>query len=160
MASNRIVAATIFCKFYITSVIFCFLSGLPPPSVDIFDIFKNPKLSDEPLYVSDAEEKPAESDFDIFCRAMGWTSVEGVLRKKPPKKPRQPGEVRLDDLPSDIVHTSLLATDVAAELKTSVLKGIEKKHDLKQPSEREAYRARKVNCRTFLVRCNWKRFRS
>lgn len=122
---------------------------MPPPSVDIFEIFKNPKLSDEPLYVSDTEEKKQESDFDIFCRAMGWISIEGVLRKKLPKKDRRPNEVRLDELPSDIVHESLLATDVAAELKTSVLKGIEQKHDLKQPSEREAYRARKVNCHGF-----------
>lgn len=120
---------------------------MPPPSVDIFEIFKNPRLSDEPLYVSEPEEEPEETDLDIFCRAMGWTRIDGVLRKKPLRKPKSKKLGDLADLMIEDVHKSLTETDVAKEMKTSVMKDMETKQDFKQPSEREAYRARKVNYR-------------
>lgn len=116
--------------------------GIPPPSVDIFDILRNPTLYNKPLYVEEAKDKSVLSELDIFCRAMGWINLDGVLPKKPKAKPKQRWEIEEIDL--DDVHEELTKTDVKKEMKKSTLKGIEKKREIKILREREALRERKV----------------
>lgn len=123
--------------------------GLPPPSVDIISILKNPVLARRPLY-GDVEEitKPTSSeiDLDAFCKAMGWTEENGYLPRKPAdeqvKRRSKYKEIDLTD-----VHKDLTKTNVEKEMSTCILKGIETKKEVKIPSEREAHRQRKVNFR-------------
>lgn len=118
---------------------------MPPPSVDIIDILKNPVLARRPLFGKDEETaKPVEeSDLEIFCKAMGWTEENGCLPRKPAnkitKKRSKYEEIDLTD-----VHKDLTKTNVEKEMSKSILKGIETKKDVKIPSEREAHRQRKV----------------
>lgn len=101
-------------------------------------------LSLESLHVTEPNDtKPEiESDFDVFCRAMGWTKMNGVLPTKPDKIPKRLRQLQEMDL--TVVHKDFTKTDVAKEMRGSILNGIETKHDLKMPTEREALRARKV----------------
>lgn len=125
--------------------------GLPPPSVDIISILKNPVLARRPLYGDDNETtKPTqESDLEAFCKAMGWTEENGYLPRKPADKQKKRRskyqEVDLTD-----VHKDFTKTNVEKEMKKCILNGIEKKKDVKIPSEREAHRQRKVNF-TFII---------
>lgn len=116
--------------------------GIPPPSVDIFDILRNPTLYNKPLYDEEAKDKAVPSDLDIFCRAMGWINLDGVLPKKPNAKPKHRWE--LEEIDLNDVHKDLTKTDVDKEMKKSTLKGIEKKREIKILREREALRERKV----------------
>lgn len=126
-------------------LIFNLNAGLPPPSVDIISILKNPVLARRPLYGNDEEPpKPAvESDLDAFCKAMGYTEENGYLPRKPAdkleKKRWKNREIDLTD-----VHKDFTKTNVEKEMKKCILNGIETKKDVKIPSEREAHRQRKV----------------
>lgn len=73
---------------------------------------------------------------------MGWQLLNGVVPVKVEKKRKNKWIV--EDIDWSDVHKDFTKTDVAKEMRGSVLKGIERKHDLKKPSEREALRARKV----------------
>lgn len=70
---------------------------------------------------------------------MGWTNINGVLPQKSEKRhSRQENTDYVD------VHKDFTKTDVAKEMSTNVLKGIQTKRDVKVLSEREAHRQRKV----------------
>lgn len=73
---------------------------------------------------------------------MGWINLDGILPKKPKAKPKHRWEIEEFDL--NDVHKELTKTDVNKEMKSSTLKGIEKKHEIKILREREALRERKV----------------
>lgn len=73
---------------------------------------------------------------------MGWTCKDGILPKKPAKKHEhhwQQADIDLSD-----VHKDLTKTNIAKEMSTCVLKGIQNKREVKVLSEREAHRQRKV----------------
>ena len=121
-----------------------FILGIPPPPVDIISILKKPTLFNKPLYGNDDKSKEkGDDDLDAFFKAMGWTDLNGVLPKKPEKKTKKGWEI--EDIDLNDVHKDLTKTDVAKEMRSSVLKGIQTKKDLKILSEREAHRQRKVN---------------
>lgn len=126
--------------------IFDFHAGIPPPPVDIISILKNPKLYTKPLYGNEEKglKENAESDLDIFCKSMGWINIDGVLPKKPEKKPKRQWEVEEIDVTD--VHKNFTKTNVAKEMVGSILNGIQSKLEVKLPSEREAHRLRKVYC--------------
>lgn len=119
--------------------------GIPPPPVDIISILKKPTLFNKPLYGNDENESKGKGDDDLnaFFKAMGWTDLNGVLPKKPEKKTKKGWQI--EDIDLNDVHKDLTKTDVEKEMRSSVLKGIEIKKDLKVLSEREAHRQRKVN---------------
>ena len=91
----------------------------------------------------DKSKEKGDDDLDAFFKAMGWTDLNGVLPKKPEKKTKKGWEI--EDIDLNDVHKDLTKTDVAKEMRSSVLKGIQTKKDLKILSEREAHRQRKVN---------------
>lgn len=123
---------------------------MPPPSVDIISILKNPVLARRPL-IDDIKEtkKPTQDEIDLqaFCKAMGWTEQNGYLPRKPATEEKSSSKRRskYDDIDLTDVHKDLTKTNVEKEMKTNILKGIETKKDVKILSEREARRARKVN---------------
>ncbi|XP_031618951.1 deoxynucleotidyltransferase terminal-interacting protein 2 [Contarinia nasturtii] len=119
--------------------------GIPPPPVDIISILKKPALFNKPLYDNDEcslNQKDEESDLDAFCKAMGWTNINGVLPVKPDKKPKRQWQTEEFDLTD--VHKDLTKTNVEKEMSTNVLKGIQAKREVKVLSEREAHRQRKA----------------
>lgn len=130
---------------YMTFNIFkLFAAGIPPPSIDIISILKNPTLFNKPLYGNDestSKKNEVENDLNAFFKALGWTSVCGVLPKKSNNKSR-PNRLHEDYLSG--VHEHLTKTDISKEMSSCVLKGIQTKRELKIPSEREAHRQRKV----------------
>lgn len=83
-----------------------------------------------------------ENDLDEFCRAMGWTTLNGVLPKKPVKKSKQKWQI--DEIDLTDVHKDFTKTDVEKEMRSNVLEGIQSKREVKVLSEREAHRQRKV----------------
>lgn len=115
--------------------------------MDIVNILKNPNLFNKPLYgveeIVPQEKKLKDIDLDEFCKAMGWTSINGVLPKRPEKKSKRSRDNNEIDLTD--VHKDFTKTDVAKEMRNSILKGIQTKREVKIPSEREAHRQRKVN---------------
>lgn len=128
---------------------------MPPPSVDIISILKNPVLARRPL-IDDVKEikKPTQDEIDLeaFCKAMGWTEQNGYLPRRPASnKKSSKRRSKYDDIDLTDVHKDLTATNVEKEMRTSILKGIETKKDVKIPSEREARRERKVNFQLFYL---------
>lgn len=119
---------------------------MPPPSVDIIHILKNPVLARRPLFGNEEKtKKPAEeSDLDAFCRAMGWTEKNDYLPRKPADKISK-RRSKYEEIDLTDVHKDLAKINVEKEMSKSILKGIETKKDVKIPSEREAHRQRKVN---------------
>lgn len=95
-----------------------------------------------PLYKEKTNTKEIDVDLDDFCKAMGWTCIDGMLPKKPLQKPRRKWEQ--DDIDLTDVHKDFTKTNVAKEMSKSVLKGIQTKREVKELSEREAHRQRKV----------------
>lgn len=119
-----------------------FKQGLPSPSEDIHTILQNPALFNKSLYSKEeTDSKEADNDLDAFCKAMGWTKIDGVLPKRLTKKPKHWEQ---DDIDLTDVHKDFTKTNVAKEMSGSVLKGIQNKRDVKVLSEREAHRQRKV----------------
>lgn len=120
------------------------VTGIPPPPIDIISILKNPTLFNKPLYSNDEYDvkEHAESDLDAFCKAMGWTNINGVLPKKPEKKHKR--HWGADEFDLTDVHKDLTKTDVNKEMRSCILNGIQTKRDVKVLSEREAQRQRKV----------------
>lgn len=138
--------------------VFSFYSnvGLPPPSVDIISILKNPVLARRPLY-DDVKEttKPTSSelDLDAFCKAMGWTEENDYLPRKPAHKQTK-RRAKYEEIDLTDVHKDFTKTNVEKEMSKCILNGIETKKDVKIPSEREAHRQRKVNFQTPWLACN------
>lgn len=118
---------------------------MPPPHVDVIHILKHPTLFNKPLYGDDESNTKAkeDDDFDEFCKAMGWTQINGVLPVKPANKEKKRWEQENFDLTD--VHKDFTKTNVEKEMKTNVLTGIQKKREVKELSEREAHRQRKVS---------------
>lgn len=106
---------------------------------------KKPTLYDKPLYGNDEEKSKEkdETDLDAFCKAMGWTNLDGVLPKKPEKKSKRNWQINEFDLTD--VHKDLVKTNVEKEMRSSILHGIQAKREVKVLTEREAHRQRKVN---------------
>lgn len=128
----------LFSKYFFSSIL-----GLPPPSVDIISILKNPKLFNKSLYnKEETDSKEGDADLDAFCKAMGWTCMDGVLPKKPAQKQKRHWE--LDGIDLTDVHKDFTKTNVEKEMRSCVLKGIQNKREVKVLSEREAHRQRKV----------------
>lgn len=119
--------------------------GIPPPPIDIINILKKPTLFNKPLYGNDENESKGkgEDDLDAFCKAMGWTNLNGVLPKKPEKKTKR--NCLIDEIDLTDVHKDLTKTDVAKEMLGNELQGIQTKREVKVLSEREAHRQRKVH---------------
>lgn len=101
-------------------------------------------MFNKPLYdnKSNESDKNVESDLQIFCKAFGWQLVNGIVPMKVEKKRQNKWIV--EDIDWSDVHKDFTKTNVVKEMRSCVLKGIERKHDLKKPTEREALRARRV----------------
>lgn len=119
--------------------------GIPPPSVDIIEILKNPTLFNKPLYgnTENTQKQSQDDDLDAFCKAMGWTNLCGILPKKSETKSKR--NRRFDEIDLSDVHKNFTKTNISKEMNSCILKGIQAKRDLKIPSEREAHRQRKVD---------------
>lgn len=118
------------------------IPGIPPPTVDIFNILRSPTLYNKSLYEDNSDNENQKNDLDAFCQAMGWTNLDGVLPKKPEKKSKR--HSRFEEIDLSDVHKDLAKTDVDKEMRTNTLKGIEKRREIKILREREALRERKV----------------
>lgn len=119
---------------------------MPPPSINIFDILKNPALSSTPLW-TDLEshtttKKP--SDLENFCKAMGWLWIDGEL---PVKKSRTQKRAFNKNIAFDLepVHAGYGTTNVGHEMKRCVLKGIEQKESVAKITDKKAAKLRKVS---------------
>lgn len=126
---------------------------MPPPSVDVIEILKKPSLYHKPLYGQVAKKSKVYNELEAFCKAMGWTNIDGVLPKKPVKEKR---EKHLQWEEEDIidttdVHEHLTKTNVKKELANCCTKGIEKKRAIEVPSDRKAAKLRKVIINFYLI---------
>lgn len=101
-------------------------------------------MFNKPLYKNKSidPKETEENDLDVFCKAMGWTNISGIIPKKDDSKSKRHWEQRDIDLTD--VHKDLAKTNVTNELKNNVLIGIQAKKEVKVLSEREAHRQRKV----------------
>lgn len=122
-------------------------AGLPPPSIDIIEILKNPVLYPTPLWIDpkDLRKETKPSGLENFCKAMGWTWKEGELPTKILKS-RSKKQV-IDNEP---IHAGHGKTDIAKEMKSCVLKGIEKKESVEKLTDKKAAKLRKVTIGIFL----------
>lgn len=128
------------------------IAGLPPPSVDIISILKKPMLYNKPLYCEDNEgKKERNSDFDAFCRAMGWKWNDDVI----PSKSDQNKHRVFESLSIENVHKTFGKTNVQKEMAESVLKGVERKEAVEKVSDKKAAKLRKVNKKKYWVSKSW-----
>lgn len=141
----------IFLKKYST---FPFWTGLPPPSVDVLAILRNPLLYTEPLYGVKEEKSQESNEFEAFCKAMGWTIVDGTLRKKPENESINGWKVE-DMISLENVHGDWAKADVKKEMINSQTKGIERLRSIEKISDRKAAQLRRVNTNQFYVYVNF-----
>lgn len=116
-------------------------AGLPPPSVDILEILKNPVLYPTPLWTDpkDVRKETKPSGLENFCKAMGWTWKEGEL---PTKISKNRTKKQLCDTAP--IHAGHGKTDITKEMKSCVLMGIEKKENVEKLTDKKAAKLRKV----------------
>lgn len=106
-------------------------------------ILRNPLLYTEPLYGSKCGESKESSELETFCKAMGWTEVDGVLRKKPEVENHNGWKVEnLIDVEN--VHGDWAKANVKHEMRTSQTKGIEKLRSIEKLTDRKAAELRRV----------------
>lgn len=123
-------------------------TGLPPPSIDVLAILRNPLLYNEPLYQSTEDRKKSESksEFETFCDAMGWTDVDGVLRKKPIKKEtRNSRWLEEDVIEIEHVHGDWGKPNLKKEMAKSQTIAIEKEKAIEKISDKKAAERRRVS---------------
>lgn len=119
---------------------------MPPPSVDVIDILKNPTLYNKPLYGTKVAAKSKQNnDLETFCKAMGWTWKDGELPTKPETEIKKRWWERRDE-PIDIenVHKDYAKTNVAKEMAGGVTNGMEKKRSIELITDKKAAKLRKV----------------
>lgn len=128
------------CFFFILHV------GLPPPSVDVIEILKKPKLYHKPLYGQVATKSKLYNELEAFCKAMGWTHKDGMVPKKPveEKKNMRDQWQEEDIIDTTDVHEHLTKTNVKAELANCCTRGIENKRAIEVLSDRKSAKLRKV----------------
>lgn len=121
--------------------------GLPPPSVDVIAILKNPSLSNKPLYGVNVTTKSKQyNELEAFCKAMGWTLNDGVVPTKPIEVKRKNYNQWIEEDVIDMtnVHETYTKTDVKKEMENCRTKGIEKQRAIEVLSDRKAAKLRKV----------------
>lgn len=110
-----------------------------------------PALCDDLLIENEPEEDTLPNELADFYNDYGWIRTGNTLWTTPVKQITS----NLQNLDSKDIHSSLSKTNVAKEMKTSINKGMEQKHDLKQQTYREGLRTRKVLfVISFLFRCD------
>lgn len=119
------------------------LQNIGLKSIDIKGFINKPTLCDDLLGDTDSQQENLPSELADFYNDYGWIRTGNTLWSKPEEKTKSKLQI-LENLKSKDIHSSLLKTNVAKEMKTSVTKGMEQKHDLKQQTFRGALRARKV----------------
>lgn len=111
-------------------------------------ILRNPLLYNEPLYQSTEDRKKSESksEFETFCDAMGWTDVDGVLRKKPIKKEtRNSRWLEEDVIEIEHVHGDWGKPNLKKEMAKSQTIAIEKEKAIEKISDKKAAERRRVS---------------
>lgn len=115
----------------------------------MIEILKKPSLYHKPLYGTNVTtKKKPYNELEAFCKAMGWTNVDGVVPSKPVEEKKNKKKIT-DWMEEDIidladVHEHLTKTDVKKELASCCTKGIEKKRAIEVMSDRKAAKLRKV----------------
>lgn len=87
----------------------------------------------------DTRKETKPSGLENFCKAMGWTWKEGELPTKIHKNRSK--KQAIDNEP---IHAGHGKTDIAKEMKSCVLKGIEKKESVEKLTDKKAAKLRKV----------------
>lgn len=115
-------------------------SGIPPPEVDVVAILRNGVLCDKPLCKRPSPRKDDDKTTELrnFCNSMGWIWDDVFAAKlvKPIKKEPSCLDFRNE-------HSGR-KTDVAKEMKNSVLIGIEQKNSVEKLPEKKLAKIRKV----------------
>lgn len=106
-------------------------------------ILRNPLLYTEPLYGGKCGESKETSELETFCKAMGWTEVDGMLRKRPEVENKNGWRVE-DLIDIENVHGDWAKANVKHEMKTSQTKGIEKLRSIEKLTDRKAAELRRV----------------
>lgn len=129
---------------------------MPPPSVDVIEILKNPSLYHKPLYGQVATKSKLYNELEAFCKAMGWTNHDGLVPKKPveEKKRKYVQWQEEEIIDTTDVHEHLTKTNVKKELANCCTIGIENKRAIEVLSDRKAAKQRKVSINLYLnVEC-------
>lgn len=114
---------------------------------------KHPTLYNDSLAENEPEDESLPNELADFYNDYGWIQKGSNLWIRPEDEiiTKVQRLQRLNHLDAKEMHSSISKTNVAKEMKTTINKGLEQKHDLKQESFREALRARKVQLLSVMV---------